>query len=126
MLNALLSSQQKIYLIHNHNNRDLDPQKDEINPLYWLAPSSHDIEQYLVVGSKNPRVICGIITEFGLLQMETDKDTFQYMGNPYFRNVIRQEAEHVQMSLADVLVRDLQSWAKEYRGVLSFSFTGVQ
>ena len=122
VLDSLISYGKNFSLIHNHNNIDLDPRKDEINLLYWLAPSPKDIFQYLSLGNKGADLKYGIITEYGLVTITTDKDTFSHLNHPSFGKIISEEAKQIQFSLIGVYTKTIKLWADKYRGVLGLSF----
>jgi|GEM_PF-4247178 len=122
LLEQLLESKNNILLIHNHNNRELDPARGELNALYWLAPSELDLAQMFIIGAQHPHARYGIVTHYGLLTMSTDPDTYRCIDHPMFRCMISAEALHLQQSLRGVTEDALTKWAQEYRGIVRLGF----
>jgi hypothetical protein len=123
ILHTLLAQGLEVELIHNHNNQDLDPNRESVgNAFYWIAPSLQDLGQYLAIGEQGLKFRYRIASQYGLLTMSTSEETFNFSGNIYFYQALVSAAEHVQMTLKGKTAGDLPTWATDYRGMFALSF----
>ncbi|MBR9700252.1 hypothetical protein GOV11_00090 [Candidatus Woesearchaeota archaeon] len=110
-------------IIHNHNDRDLNPESEYIGrQLYWVAPSMKDIGQYIGIGYQGPLFRYRIATKHGLLTLQTSESTFKKSNNRYFYKAMSSEASYMQMTLENKESDDLETWAENYKGIFSLSF----